>query len=234
MRKASKNICYRCGQPKTSMEHFPPKAFFPKGGNLQLKTVPSCVAHNSDKSKDDTYILTHICLHAANGDNLPKRVFQHSILPALKRSTGFPNLMNEGAEWLAGCARRYPVDLERFDSWFDGLVHAIFFDRFGFPLSSGTHYLSHTYLSFVSEEPAHQLEVAFARNMTSKFFCDYAAMVSRFEAAKIDEAVYACDILDPGGANASITIAHIFYGMFEVVSWLTRLPPNQLLAAEAQ
>ncbi len=215
------------------MEHFPPKSFFPKGGNLQLKTVPSCVVHNNDKSKDDTYILAHICLHAANGDNLPKRVFQHSILPALQRGPGFQKLMNEGAEWLAGGARRYPVDLERFDNWFDGLVHAIFFDRFGFPLSPDTHNLRHTYLSFYSEEPSQQLEVAFAGKMTSGFFHDHALMVSRFEAAKIDEAVYAYDIMDPGGASASITIAHVFYGMFEVVSWLTRLPPNQPSASES-
>lgn len=228
MDKSPKNSCYRCGEPATSNEHFPPKSFFPKGGNLQLKTVRSCIIHNNDKSKDDQYILAHICLQAASGDNLPKKVFARSILPALKRSPGFLALMNSGAEWLEGGARRYPTDLDRFDSWFDGLVHAIFFDRYGFPLSPDTHCVRHIYTTLQSDEPQHQLEVALMASITKQLFSDYSTIVSRFEAAKIDEFVYVNEIFDPGGSNASITIKHVFYGVFEAISMLTRPPPITL------
>jgi hypothetical protein len=223
--RQSTRTCYRCGEPATSKEHFPPKAFFPKGGNLQLKTVPSCVVHNNDKSADDQYLLTQICLNAAVGDNLASQIFRRSILPALQRSPGFRALMNAGAEWVGGGARRYPVNIDRFDNFFDGLVHAIFFDRYGFPLPSDTHRMSHIYVNLISEDPVHLMQVAHAKQMTSTFVADYADMVSRFEAAKVDEVVYGNAIIDPGGPDASITIAHDFYGVFQVVSMLTRVPP---------
>ena len=57
--------CYACDNQPTSDEHVPPRLLFPKmkdaNGNrnlrLNLITVPSCDAHNSQKSKDDEYLL---------------------------------------------------------------------------------------------------------------------------------------------------------------------------------
>jgi hypothetical protein len=227
------NACYRCGEPATTREHFPPKAFFPRGGNLQLRTVPSCIEHNNGKSKDDQYLLTHICLHAAEGGNLPGQVFRRSILPALERSPGFRDLMNDGAEWLERGVRRYPVDTRRFDGFFDGFVHAIFFDRYGVRLTTATHRMRHVYSSLVSDDPSHRIEVAHAKWMTGRFFAEHETMVSRFEAAGIDDAVYSNAIVDPAGTELSITIAHVFYGVFEVVSLLTRIPPNDPLVQPA-
>lgn len=47
-------------------------------------------------------------------------------------------------------------------------------------------------------------------------------MISHYEADRVDEAIYGHDIMDPGGPSASITIAHTFYGIFNVWSLLTR------------
>lgn len=57
--------CYMCEVPETSREHVPPKCLFPEekdlpnGTNLRknLFSVPSCDAHNSQKSHDDEYFL---------------------------------------------------------------------------------------------------------------------------------------------------------------------------------
>src|SRR5262245_35856510 len=56
--------CYACDAPPTSLEHAPPRLLFPEqkdaGGRdlrRRLITVPSCDAHNSEKSKDDEYLL---------------------------------------------------------------------------------------------------------------------------------------------------------------------------------
>jgi hypothetical protein len=224
--KREKLLCYRCGEPATSREHFPPKSLFPRGGNLQLKTVPSCTVHNNDKSKDDLYLLTHICLHAAKGDNLPKQIFNRSILPALDRSPKFRTLMNEGAQWMENGSRRYPVDVSRLDGFFDNLVSAIYFDRYGSPLSSETHVIRHIYPSFQSDDPDLQRETTFAEKIVGQFASDFADQVSHFEAAKIDEMVYANTIMDPVGNLASITIIHVFYDVFKVISYLTaKIPP---------
>ena len=55
--------CYMCPATETSREHVPPVCFFPEKKDLlpgidlrrNLITVPSCDAHNSQKSKDDQY-----------------------------------------------------------------------------------------------------------------------------------------------------------------------------------
>jgi hypothetical protein len=68
--------CYACDAPKTSMEHAPPRCFFPetKDANghylfrTNLITVPSCDAHNAEKSGDDAYALWHLAgLDGVNG-----------------------------------------------------------------------------------------------------------------------------------------------------------------------
>lgn len=60
--------CYACNSTKTSMEHAPPRCFFPEdsdeSGNYLMRRdlikVPSCDCHNSEKSHDDVYALWHL------------------------------------------------------------------------------------------------------------------------------------------------------------------------------
>jgi hypothetical protein len=61
----SEMYCYACAQLATSREHVPPRCIFPKKKDLpdgddlrkQLITVPSCDAHNLQKSGDDEYLM---------------------------------------------------------------------------------------------------------------------------------------------------------------------------------
>ena len=216
--------CYRCGAPATTREHLPPKSFFPKGGNLQLKTVPSCPEHNNAKSDDDQYLLAHISIHAARGDNLAKKVFVKSIEPQIGRRPAFRDLLTDESIRGGDGAVAYRVDMARFDNFFDHLCHALYFDRYGSPFDDRTHTLGHCYFSLASSDPGERQRMAMLETMLGDFYHRCAAMIERYEADRLGEIVYQNKFIDPAGPAASITIAHTFYGVFEVASLLTRRP----------
>jgi hypothetical protein len=58
-----------CNAPATSVEHVPPKSFFPEAvqHRINLITVPSCELHNSQKSKSDEWL--RFVLAAVPGTN---------------------------------------------------------------------------------------------------------------------------------------------------------------------
>jgi hypothetical protein len=119
-----------CEAAPTSVEHVPPRCFFPERKDLPagvdyrkgLITVPSCDAHNSDKSKDDVYLLAVIA--AYYGNNQPsKDHYQAKILRALKKSTGFAHCVLTGREKVvlgSEVTTAIRVDTKRF---LQGLVH---------------------------------------------------------------------------------------------------------------
>lgn len=221
---ASDKTCYRCGEPAVSREHFPPKAFFPqKGKGLQLQTVPSCKIHNNDKSKDDQYVLAHICMNTSKNGNLAQEVFFRSIVPLLDRSPAFGAMVNEGAQWLKRGARRYKVDTERFDSFFDNLCSAIVYKNFEKPLDFGSVRVRHIYPNFHSDDKIYSKSTAGQSNWVKEFFDKNSEKVINFESDHISETVYAYKMIAPLGPFASITLAHSFYGFFNVVSMLTNL-----------
>lgn len=220
--KINKTTCYRCSAVATTREHIPPKSFFPRGGNLQLKTVPSCTTHNNEKSGDDQYLLSHICMNAALNNNLASQIFFRSIAPQLDRSKKFKDTLIRGSQSLPSGARNYTVDLVRFDNFFDHLVCAIYFDRYQTSFNPTQFEISHYYLSLTTQEPAELQRRAWLTSMLGDFFSNYQNLVEHYEADKIKEVVYQHKIIDPLSNNASITIAHTFYGVFEVVTLLTR------------
>lgn len=172
----SRATCYMCGQVATTKEHFPPKAFFPRGGNLKLKTVPSCKAHNNDKSGDDQYLLAHICMNAAGGENLAKKIFLRSIAPQVMYSDAFRRRFNDGAEWLPEGSRSCPVDVARFDRFFDSLCCAVFFVRYDRQFDPNTHSLSHFYLSLKTKDPIEHARKMLASSMIADFFTRWSIL----------------------------------------------------------
>lgn len=216
--------CYRCSLPATTREHAPPRCFFPKGTglNLQLKTVPSCSAHNNDKSGDDQFLLAHICLNASKGPGLPREVFYRSIAPQLERSQGFLGSITKGAAHHEDGTAKYQVDLKRFDNFFNHLCWALYFDRYKLPFNDLTHTVSHVYCSLHTTDQ-HELAIrGMLSGMLDTFRNNYINHISHFEASKATESVYASQIIDPVRQNGSITIIHTFYGIFEVVSLLSQ------------
>ncbi|MBP2304750.1 hypothetical protein GBZ48_10470 [Azospirillum melinis] len=216
--------CYRCSSRATSSEHFPPKSFFPnKGRGLQLRTVPSCDLHNNKKSNDDQYLLAQICMNVAEGENIAKKRFRESIAPQLKRRPAFGAALADGSEVLPDGKVKYKVDVARFDNFFDNLSAAVYFEHFNSQFDKKKHSMRHIYMNFYSDDDGYKRDVNFMNSYMKPFFDDFRNLVVRIEADKIDEAVYSCDIMAPVGAEASITIAHSFYGVFEVISLLTRI-----------
>lgn len=60
-------ICYMCDSIATSREHVPPLCLFPEEKDIKtnqfrtnLITVPSCDIHNSNKSKDDEFLMASL------------------------------------------------------------------------------------------------------------------------------------------------------------------------------
>ncbi|MCB9073033.1 MAG: hypothetical protein H6623_05395 [Bdellovibrionaceae bacterium] len=217
-RDQSIETCYACETQSTSREHFPPKSFFPeKGKGLQLKTVPSCDLHNGKKSLDDQYVLTHICLNTSrNGSNLPAKRFLESVLPALNRSPKFRKMLAIGAKELDAGAKAFRVDIKRFDSFFDQLVRAIYFDRFDCRLDGTRFKIHHHYPSFEGNKSSESIS-----ETMEGFTKEHSQSVTTVDSDKVDEDVYRYQLIAFGGSQGSITLMHTFYGVFKVVSLLT-------------
>jgi hypothetical protein len=221
------NRCYMCGAAGSTREHVPPRCFFPKGsGDQQLLTVPSCPKHNTAKSNDDQYVLAQICINAAEGDNLSKQIFQRSIAPQLVRSPAFAARIAQGSQTLPNGSRAYPVDLDRLDSFFDHLVHALVFDKYGRQLDSRQHQITHEYLSLTSNDPVEQARKDFLVGGLGRLSASFPAFQERFEAANVVGAVYEYRLFAQAGPDSSMTFRHYFYDIFEVVSLVSMRAPE--------
>lgn len=93
--------CYMCNSPKTSVEHVPPRALFPKsedshGADLrkQLITVPSCDIHNSEKSQDDEYLMYALVFGIQNNPTASTQI-KSKIARALSRNASVAKLMTK-------------------------------------------------------------------------------------------------------------------------------------------
>ena len=145
-----------------------------------------------------------------------------SIEPQLNRRPTFRGLLADDSIRGGDGAVAYRVDTARFDNFFDHLCHALYFDRYGSPFDDRTHTLGHCYFSLASGDPGERQRVAMFKTMLGDFYNRFVAMTKLYEADRLDEIVYQNRFIDPAGAAASITIAHSFYGVFEVASLLTR------------
>lgn len=102
----SKKKCYMCDSKASSVEHAPPKCFFPKEQRKQLITVPSCHEHNEKTSANDEYIrnifigLTGL-KKPGNEELLAKTFRSFDLSPKLRgsvRST-MENIIYQGKEY---------------------------------------------------------------------------------------------------------------------------------------
>lgn len=143
-----RDACYFCGGPATTREHVPPEVFFPQAkdvgaafGDLRanLRTVPSCAAHNNAYSKDDEYAAYAFAMHVAN-NAVASRQFLTKIVRAMERRPAIARTVFDGmrpARYRGAPTSAFVVDLARADRVVDKIARAAFYAIAGRPLEAG-------------------------------------------------------------------------------------------------
>ena len=131
-----------CDRKATSREHVPPRCLFPELKDLpvgfdfrkNLVSVPSCAAHNSEKSKDDEFLM--FLLSTAQRGNIHKqRHFSTKVLRAYRSSpSSYEAFMEkrrpivlqreDGSEVVTAA---FEVNLERFNACMHHIACGLFF-----------------------------------------------------------------------------------------------------------
>ncbi|WP_219785091.1 hypothetical protein [Celeribacter sp. PS-C1] len=210
-----------CSSEAKTREHFPPKALFPKGANLQLWTVPSCINHNNKKSGDDQYFLTQIVMNMSREGNLARERFIESIAPHFEKSPKFREMIARNSKNVGPGKRAYLVDVSRMYSVMDGICHAIVFRKYGKNLPTQDFRIQHEFCNFVSDDTSRDKYVSNWIAQFDQLVAEHSWAMDADAADKISEEVYSYKIMAPAGLDASITIEHLFYGGFKVISLLT-------------
>jgi hypothetical protein len=214
--------CYYqgCSLAETTMEHIPPKSFFPKDQRNQLLTVPSCRLHNNDKSSDDVYVLAHICLNSSP-QNRSREIFIKRIVPQLGYNRdALRKTFLEGSVPHALGAVAYKVDIDRFDRFFTALSYGIVYKACGASLPSD-YVTGHVYHNLERGEDAPDLAALEA--MIGSFYKGQPLATLDFGAVKaLNASVYSVKIFGISDFRSSITIVHEFFGTFKVTSMLSK------------
>lgn len=134
--------CFFCGNPASSVDHIPPKCFFPKAKDMpagspdyrkQLITLPACKAHNENYSKDDEYIATCIVTYYKNNTVALEQV-NGKIIRALGNSLGLADRMlkNQKRALLNDIpTMAFSVERSRFEKVFERIGKGLYFYKYG-------------------------------------------------------------------------------------------------------
>ncbi|MDE1172723.1 MAG: hypothetical protein PW790_03430 [Parvibaculaceae bacterium] len=214
--------CYfqGCNEKGVTKEHIPPRSFFPDGEKEQLLTVKSCKKHNNAKSKDDLYVLAQICMNASPS-NRAREVFLRKIKPQLEfNNSALRKRLAGGAIPLGNGAVRYAVERGRFDDFFTALSCGLIYKVCNSSLPEN-YKISHIYHNFQgSADPELKaLEDEIGRFYSGELmkFMEFGALGTK------NEKIYTVTVFGIPEFQSSITIVHMFFGVFKVTSMLTLL-----------
>ena len=135
-----------CDQVATSVEHVPPKCLFPEQKDLpagvdlrrQLITVPSCDEHNTQKSKNDEYLLYSLVM-SIPANEVAQNQFLTKVLRAIGRNpalieqflTEHQSVLVEDADTLkVSSTIAVKVDKDRLENELIDLSRALYFHHF--------------------------------------------------------------------------------------------------------
>ncbi len=125
--------CYMCDNESTSVEHAPPKSFFPANHRTNLVTVPSCKEHNEDTSKDDEYVRNLITVSIDNNQTAIDHFFEKS-LKSFKRSPALAATVRSSLREVSDFrpdAHAFQIDRTRFDRTVRKIAYALFYKEYG-------------------------------------------------------------------------------------------------------
>jgi hypothetical protein len=125
--------CYMCDDIKTSMEHAPPKCFFPKNNDseVNLITVPSCDTHNSMKSKDDEFLRAVLLLATSSKSDVAANHFRDKLTRGVERNPdahmAFIQAVTPTSD---STSKLLSLDRSRFDRSIEQIARAVFFHTY--------------------------------------------------------------------------------------------------------
>lgn len=126
--------CYMCNNDSTSVEHAPPRSFFPTDKRSNLITVPACKTHNEETSKDDEYTRNIITMSIDNNQTSIDHFFDKS-LRSFQRSPGLAAAIIKSIRDISFYnlnATSLQLDRTRFDRVIRKISYALFYKEYGF------------------------------------------------------------------------------------------------------
>jgi hypothetical protein len=206
-------------------EHIPPRSFFPKDKKEQLLTVKSCSLHNNAKSKDDLYVLAQICMNASPS-NQAREIFIEKIEPQLNFNNGaLRKKLAKGAISLPNGSVKYIVNTQRLDDFFTALSCGIIFKSCGSSLPAN-YGISHVYCNL--EEGTGDPITEFKNGIEGFYSGDPMDFMKFGKPNTNNESIYTVEIYGIHKFQSSITVVHLFFGKFKVITMLTdTYTPNE-------
>lgn len=226
-------MCYYqgCKRKGITKEHIPPRSFFPKGEKEQLLTVRSCEVHNNRKATDDQYVLAQVCMNASPS-NRAREVFLKKIKPQLSHNNGaFQKLLSEGAIKLDDGSVKYPVDLKRFDDFFTALSYGIVFKTVGDQVPDN-YVIHHQYPSLSSQYSEEEQGIKVFKEFQQLISGEPTEILNFGKPNTQNERIYTVKIHGVPNFKSSITIVHLFYGKFKVVSFLSNFRTDNKITSD--
>ena len=122
--------CYMCSRRAVSMEHVPPKSFFPVGHRNSLITVPSCEIHNGGKSLDDEY-LRLVFASLISGNEIARKKIWPKVLRSLEKAPLKHNLYKNLRPLNIGALQTgiFDADMPRFNKAMDAIRRVLYFHQ---------------------------------------------------------------------------------------------------------
>lgn len=179
-----------CDAPETGREHVPPKCLFPEEKDLpngidlrkNLFKVPSCDAHNSQKSHDDEYFL-----YALSGNYLINEVGRNLYRTKVRRAIGRnSSLLGKIASTATTVSFKDPIsgnavnsvgfelDANRFNTIVDRLGRAIYFYHFKEKWKYGIKYQAEFLSATVNQSDEENLPLKEITNQADEWFSNVA------------------------------------------------------------
>lgn len=149
-----------------------------------------------------------------------------SIAPHFERSPKFREMIARNSKSVGSGKQAYGVDVSRMFRVMDGLCHAIVFRKYERNLPTQDFLIQHEFCNFVSDDSKRDRNASRWVAQFDRLAVEHSWAMDGEAADKETEEVYSYKIFAPFEIYASITIVHLFYGGFKVVSLLTHKEVN--------
>ena len=158
-KRTKADLCYMCEKLGETIEHIPPRCFFPKKQEFRknLITVPSCHEHNTEKSGEDEYmriLFVGITAHGLDADLTKSTMKSISRKKRLALEIAEKSLMRSG----------YTIDECRISSYLACIARGIYLEAFGERFTGELNILTHFLDEFTTDRDLRKQDIKARRN----------------------------------------------------------------------